>query len=234
MNTTTSPARTTADAGRRLRSALACGIAVSACLAGSGCQLPGLIGAIGQNIEREKKVEVLAKYTGLDNQSVAVLIHADMGMLYEYPMVKPNLASNVSARLQKDVPGCRLISPTQVMAWEYQTPAWAAMPMGHVCEALDVDRVVLVDVVEFRLNPPGNRWLWEGAAAANVTVFERDGVDPDAGADQYSVTAKFPKEDSVPRESLRQEQVEAGLVGTFARNIAWLFHDHTEDKYPDR
>ena len=27
-----------------------------------GCQMPALVSAVGQNIEREKKIEVLAKY----------------------------------------------------------------------------------------------------------------------------------------------------------------------------
>ena len=94
-----------------------------------GCAIPQLIAAVGHNIEREKEIEVLAKYTGLDNRTVAVLVHADHAMLYEYPMVKPNMTANISARLQQNVSGTRVLNPTQVMTWEYQTPTWASMPM---------------------------------------------------------------------------------------------------------
>ena len=36
-----------------------------------GCQIFGVASVIGQNIEREKKIEVLAEYDGLRNQTVA-------------------------------------------------------------------------------------------------------------------------------------------------------------------
>lgn len=207
-------------------------LAVAATVA--GCALPQIISAVGHNIEREKEIEVLSKYTGLENVTVAVLVHADHAMLYEYPMVKPNMTANIAARLQQNVSGIRLLLPSQVMTWEYQTPTWSSMPMGQVCELLDVDRIVYVDVLEFRLNPQGNRFLWEAAAVANVSVFERASLDPDAPVEEFSVTSRFPDERTVTREQLRQEQVEAGIVGRFCQKVAWLFYDHKEDKYPDR
>ena len=70
-----------------------------------GCQMPALVSAVGQNIEREKKIEVLAKYAGLDNKRVAVMVKADMGTLYEHPSAIPNIALNLSQRLHENVPG---------------------------------------------------------------------------------------------------------------------------------
>jgi len=200
----------------------------------AGCAIPQIISVIGHNIERDKKIEVLADYTGLENRTVAVLVHADHSLLYEYPMVKPNITANVAWRIQENVPGVRVLAPSQVMTWEYQTPTWSSMPMGQVCELLDVDRVVYVDVYEFRLNPPGNRFLWEAMGVANVRVFERGSLDPDMAIEEYSITARFPDERTVTREQRRQEEIEAGIVGRFCQKVAWLFYDHAEDKYPDR
>ncbi len=200
----------------------------------AGCALPQIVSVVGHNIEREKKVEVLAQYDGLENRTVAVLVHADLSLLYEYPMVKPNITANIAARLQQNVPGIRVLAPSQVLTWEYQTPTWSSMPMGQVCELLDVDRVVYVDVYEFRLNPPGNRFLWEAMGVANVRIFERGSLDPDMSVDEFSVTARFPDERTVTREQRRQEEIEAGIVGRFCQKVAWLFYDHAEDKYPDR
>lgn len=203
-------------------------------LALAGCAVPQLIAAVGHNIEREKKIEVLAKYTGLENRSVAVLVHADHSLLYEYPMVKPNISANIAARIQQNVSGVRVLSPVQVMGWEYQNPTWSSMPMGQVCDMLDVDRIVYVDVYEFRLNPPGNRFLWEAVGVANVSIYERGSLDPDFAVEEFSVTARFPDDRTVTREQRRQEEIEAGIVGRFCQKIAWLFYDHIEDKYPDR
>ena len=134
----------------------------------SSCQVFGIASAIGQNIERDKKIEVLAKYAGLDNKRVAILVKADMGTVYEY-----------------------------------------------------------------RLNPPGNRFLWDGVAAGNVGVAERDGLDADQTVDQWNVSAQFPLDAGVTRESMPITLVQKGLLSAFVRNAAWVFFDHIEDKYPD-
>jgi hypothetical protein len=206
---------------------------ITVVLACAGCQVPALVSAVGHNIEREKKIEVLAKYAGLDNRSAAVLVKADMGTLYEHPTALPNIAVNLSQRLYENVPGIRVLDPRTVMNFQYQKPNWAAMPLGQIADELDVDRVVVVDIYEYRLHPPGNRWMWEGVAAAHVGVAERDGIDPDEMVDQWNVAAKFPPQEATARDQLNQTLVQNGLLSTFVRNTAWVFYDHIEDKYPD-
>jgi hypothetical protein len=199
----------------------------------AACQLPGIVGAIGHNIEREKKIEVLAKYTGLDNKRVAVMVKADMGVLYEHPTLMPNVSANLSQRLHENVSGIKVLDPRTVLNFQYQRPSWAAMPLGQVAEELDVDRIVVVDIYEYRLNPPGNRWMWEGVCGAHIGVVERDGLEPDEMIEQWNVTAKFPPQEGTARDQLSQVLVQNGLVSTFVRNAAWVFYDHIEDKYPD-
>jgi hypothetical protein len=199
-----------------------------------GCQMPALVSAVGQNIEREKKIEVLAKYAGLDNKRVAVMVKADMGTLYEHPSAIPNIALNLSQRLYENVPGITVLDPRVVMNFTYQRPSWGSMPLAQVAEELDVDRLVIVDIYEYRLNPPGNRWMWEGVCAAHVGVSERDGTDPDQMVDEWNVTGKFPPNpEATSREQLNETLIQNGLLSTFVRNVAWVFYDHIEDKYPD-
>ena len=199
----------------------------------ASCQVFGIASAIGQNIEREKKIEVLAKYAGLDNKRVAILVKADMGTVYEHPTAVPNISFNLAQRLQQNVPGITMMDPRLCMNFQHQTPNWAAQPLGQVAEELDVDRLVIVDLYEYRLNPAGNRYLWDGVAAGNIGVAERDGIDPDQTVDQWNVSAQFPLDTGVTRESMNISMVQTGLLATFVRNSAWVFYDHIEDKYPD-
>ena len=67
---------------RHLRhAAVVAALAVGA-FATSGCQLFGVAGVIGQNIEREKKIEVLAEYDGLRFSTCAVVVITDMMVMY--------------------------------------------------------------------------------------------------------------------------------------------------------
>ncbi len=199
----------------------------------AGCQIFGAAGVVGQNIEREKKVEVLAQYDGLRESTVAVLVDTDMMVMYEYPSVVANLCVNLSRRIGQNVEGVGVLSPSFVLEWQYQTPSWQSLPYGVMCEELGVDRVVWVDLFEFRLNPPGNRWQWEGAASANIGIVEIDGFDPDAFADSFDVTATFPDIAELGRESATASQIQTGLLTKFVQEAGWLFYDHIEDKYPD-
>jgi hypothetical protein len=217
----------------RRAAALFAGLLAGTAALSSGCAIANLAGAVGNEIERNKKIEVLAEYEGLENRTVAVVVHADASTFYEYPNVVVNVAANVALRIQANVKGVSVLAPATVTQWQYQTPAWTTLPYGQVAEELGVDRVVIVDIYEFRLNPPGNMYLWEGVAAANVGVVERDGLDPDAFAATFDVRVRFPNEEGLGRESASAQAVQTGLLTKFVQKTAWLFYTHIEDKYPD-
>jgi len=217
----------------RIFRTLAAGLLATAVLAGGGCFVANLAGAIGNEIERNKKIEVLAEYEGLENRTVAVVVHADAATLYEFPSVAQTVASNVAFRLQTNVRGISILPPASVATWQYQTPAWSTLPYGQIADELNVDRVVLIDLYEYRLNPPGNMYLWEGVAAANVGVIERNGLDPDSFAMTFDVRERFPKKEGIGRESATAGDIQTGLLTKFVQRCAYLFYDHIEDKYPD-
>ena len=218
---------------RLLRCTFLCVILITTSLLLSGCFVPALAGAIGQNIERYKKIEVLAEYEGLDNQTVAVVIQCEPSTLYEHPSVYGTIAMNISRRLQENVPGIKVLGYQQVMQWQYQTPSWSMLAYGEIAEELGVERVVFVEVYEFRLHPDGNRYLWDGACAGSVGIIERDGWDPDSFAKSWDIAVKFPDVTGVGRESATESQIEMGVLAKFVDEVSWLFYRHIEDKYPD-
>jgi hypothetical protein len=209
-------------------------VLLGAMLASAGCAAANLAAAIGNEIERNKKIEVLAAYDGLESRTVAVLVHADASTLYQFPRLYNDLLANVALRIQSNVRGVSVLAPATVFQWQYETPAWMTLPYGQIAEELGVDRVVIIDVYEFRLNPPGNQYMWEGVAAANIGVIERDGADPDAFADTFDVRVAFPTEEGVTRENASGSAIQTGLMTKFVQKCAWLFFDHLEDKYPDQ
>lgn len=199
-----------------------------------GCELGHLVGGMAQNYEYSKLVETHAVYDGLENQTVAVLVDADLATLYEHPEVAITVSTNVAHRIQTNVTGAKVLSPQIVADWQFRTPQWGALPYSDVAKDLGVERVVYVDLYEFRLHPRGNRWLWEGVCRANVGVIERDGLDPDNFADTFTVSATFPKESGVGRESADATRIQAGLLTLFVEQTGWLFYTHLEPKYPDK
>lgn len=218
---------------RSRTAASAAGVAIlGTLLMAQGCGVFGVASKLGDAIEHEKQVEVLAKYRGLENKTVAVVVNADRGVHYDYPTVVPNVLGNVATGIKTRVSGAKVLPPAESLGWCLRTPNWPSMPLGEIAKDLGVERVVVVDIFEFRLNPAGNRWIWDGAAAANIGIIEADSLDPDAYAEEYSVTVKFPEEREVARDSEKESMILTGLTAKFIQTINKLFYDHMEYKYP--
>jgi hypothetical protein len=207
-------------------------LALAAAMLGSAGCIAGAVGAIGQQIERGKKLEVPAAYDGLEAKTCAVIVNADYGTLVEHPSVVKNITANVAVRIAKHVKDATVLPPAAVLTWQYQTPQWRAMPYGEVAKELGVDRLVYIDLYEFRLNPTGNSYLWDGVAGANIGIIETDGLAPDEFVYSTNIVSKFPDKEGVGKESARREDIERGLLTLFTSRTSWLFYDHIEDKYP--
>ena len=200
----------------------------------AGCEAAYLLGGMAQNFDYSKQIEVLSKYDGLENQSVAVIVQSDMATMYEHPDLEYSIAIGIAGRIQKEVPGVKVVDPRRVHTWKFRTPQWSSMPMGEIATQLDVDRLVHVDIYEYRLHPPGNRYLWDGVCAANVGVIERGGYDPDTFVDSFNVESRYPDLEGVGRENASPSQIQSGVLVPFVQRTAWLFHTHLEPKHPDK
>ncbi len=200
-------------------------------LALGGC-IAGAVGAIGQQIERGKKLDVPAAYDGLEGKTCAVIVNADYATLVEHPAVVKNITANVSARIAQYVKDATVLPPATVLGWQYRTPQWRAMPYGDIAKELGVERLVFIDLYEYRLNPTGNSYLWDGVAGGHIGVVEADSLAPDEFVFTSNVVSKFPDKEGVGRESARREDIELGLLTLFIQRSSWLFYRHIEDKYP--
>jgi hypothetical protein len=214
-----------------MTSRAAAAVLLAGMLASAGC-IAGAVGAIGQQIERGKKLEVPAAYDGLQDRTCAVIVNADYATLVEHPSVVKNITANVAVRIAKHVKGATVLPPATVLTWQYKTPQWRAMPYGEVAKELGVDRLVYIDLYEYRLNPTGNSYLWDGVAGANIGIIETDGLAPDEFVYSTNLVSKFPDKEGVGKESARAEDIERGLLTLFTSRTSWLFYDHIEDKYP--
>jgi len=204
-----------------------------------GCAIAAGVGGMAQNIEYQKKILVPPEYDGLAGKTTAVLVDMNMGMLYEHPLLQSEIALGIATALQNQsaskLPGIKVISPEQTLSWQSRNPAWNLMRYGDIAKTLKVERVVIVDVSEYRLTPPGNRYQWAGTLSANVRVVENDETtyDPDV-PQEFRVVALFPEFEVVPWESSNGSMIHQGLLLRFFQKTAWLFYEHEEPKYPDK
>lgn len=193
-----------------------------------GCQLVGMMAASEQ---RYGSHDVEAEYTGLQGKSYAVVAWADRAMQAEYPALVPSLIERVDERLAAESGASGHIVGNEVTAYLSNNPQWVAWPRGRLNEELGakgVDRVVLIEVNEFRTNEPGNEYVWAGQAWATLSVIERGAEGSDAEAFRKEIRVTFPDGRGYGPEDMTKQVVASTLLKRLVDRAAWTFYDHEE------
>jgi hypothetical protein len=178
-------------------------------------------------------VEVSAQYDGLNERSVAVMVWADERTAYRHPGVAADVARAVSRSIAHGVPGVSLVDPAQVAAYQEADPHWASAMPGELVNAMGVQRLVLIELVDFRLTEPGNRHVFRGLARANVGVSAAESPDPDNFRFFVSdVEVRFPPDadTSIGVINADPQTIRLGLLQAVARDIGGLFYDHSYEQ----
>lgn len=217
---------------RTLRCSALC-VAAALALSAQGCWIPALVGVMAESYRHTSTRKVPAEYLGVQGKSFAVVVSADRVLLTEHANLVPYFIANVSERLRQFAGASGYVPPGTMMEYLTNNPRWSAIPYGEICEELEVDRLIVVEITEFRLHEPGNRYLWEGLAQAQVGVVEADGYSPDDFAFRRTLTVRFPDKKGYTPNDMDQRLVDSALRLRLVDRVSWLFYEHDEPYEPD-
>ncbi len=188
----------------------------------SGCglmqQLPG-----GPDI-----IPVKAQYTDLENRSVAVVVSTSDYTDFNHPNARPFITREVTRRIKAGVPGVTVTNPDEVLAWQEENPYWGTRPPSMMIKQLGVDRLVLVEIGQYRTHEPGDRYILRGVISATINIVEADAPDPDKFGGSYPKTVMFPraKDTQIGMAGVSEQQIEQQTKVWFSEEAAGLFFDH--------
>lgn len=222
-------------AGRWFAGTAYAGLAAAA-LSVSGCAAAGFIALAGDTYQRTGSHDVYAEYQGLRDKNFAVLIVVDRVTAAEHPRMVNRLTNSITEMLvaQKELIGFQGHVPgPYVLAFQYGNPSWVSWPHERIAEEFTVERLVVVDIFDYRLQEPGNSYVWDGQIGARIGVVEADGPAPDEFTYTKEIVVGFPDGDGYTPNDFSQGQVQATLEKRFADRVTWLFYDHEEKNMMD-
>ncbi|MBX3357666.1 MAG: hypothetical protein KF745_04480 [Phycisphaeraceae bacterium] len=196
-----------------------------------GCNIIAPFGGLARNFEKTAVKEIDAKYSGLQDKTFAVVVSADRMIQADFPSIVGDITLTVSRRLadpENDVGASGYVPGVRVLEFQYNNPRWVAMTMPKLAEELGVERLVFIDLSEFRLNDPGNQYLWAALAAGSVHVYEVDGPTPSIAAFSERISVKYPDKEGLGPAQIPGSQIEMALAKRFVDRIGWLFYKHEE------
>ena len=212
----------------RHRSAMHIGLlAISAAVLSmsQGCTLVGFgFMAVEEYRKTGSHIEE-AQYKGLTDKNFAVIVSADRMIQANYPEIVPQMTTSMSQRLAENVDAQGFVPGMTMLTYQYNHPSWSSKSYGEVAEELGVERLIVIDIQEFRLNDPGNRHIWDGAAAATIAVIEADGPYPDDVSHEHFVHVTYPDSGGYGPDDLNRMQMISVLKSRFINRASWPFYD---------
>jgi hypothetical protein len=203
-------------------------LACASVTAGSGCAIAAIIGGAAESYHRTGSTTFPADYDGLSGKSFAVMVTADRVIEAEQPGIVARVAGLVNDRLAQHAGGTAFIPTATMLNAQLNNPQWQIVPRGELSEILGVERLVTIEIVEYRLTEAGNGYIWDGAAEAVVQVYEADGPIPDEPSYDRVVTVTFPDVRGVLREEVPEQVITSELSRRLTDRAAWLFYEHDE------
>lgn len=191
----------------------------------AGCEA---IGFLATNYRENTPVKVEPLYDGLKGKSYAVVVVADRGIDANYPGLVPVINASINDRLHDEAGASGWIPSQELLGHLYNNPRWTATARSDLVKELGVDRLVVVELQEFRLNDIGNQYLWDGRASGLVSVLEADSPSPETFAFEKPVDVHFPDKQGYSPQDMSGDLVAAALRKRFVDRAAWMFYTHDE------
>lgn len=207
-------------------------LTVSLALLMGGCNILGFFGAIEAERRRTGTMEVEGIYDGLQGQTVAVVVDVSREIEMTSPRVPGAILTEVIARLEANAGAKSIVPAVEVQRLMYDDPGLLDRTYDEVARRFGVDRLVVIQLDEFRLAEPGNQYVWNGQAAGNLLVVEADSyIEDDVRLEQY-VNVKYPFKPNTTIDELPADAVALELLRRFANRASWYFYTHRE-RYPE-
>lgn len=194
----------------------------------SACFIPAAIGGMAESYQRTGSTTYPAQYDGLVGKSFAVVTSSSRMIEAEHPGLSARITQRVNDRLiQNANPGYAIPSRDLLMVL-YNTPQWTAMTRADVAGMLGVERLIVIEIIEYRIQEPGNQYTWDGAISGIVSVFEADSAIPDDPMFEKAIRISFPDSPGFTSADIPEAAVTTELSNRFVNRAAWLFYEHEE------
>ncbi|MBS0191747.1 MAG: hypothetical protein U0573_11845 [Phycisphaerales bacterium] len=201
-----------------------------------GCAIPALIGGMAQSYKKSSTHEIKPETNVLDGKSFAVLVSTDRSIEETAPGLTATFLSRITERLaspQNDAGTTGVVPPGMVLQYMYDHPGWRAKSMTDLAKDLGgVQRLVFVEVSEFRTMEPGNKYLYDGVAAGTVAVVDADSELSDFYSFEKTILVKYPDEQGHRPDEIPEAAVRTELMRRFVDRATWPFITHQEPYYP--
>jgi hypothetical protein len=199
-----------------------------------GCALFGVIAnAIPQYVK--------PKYTGLQNQSVAVMVWADRAIRVDYPSVQMDIAGSIQKKMvdltttgdrPDELKGMTMpVKPQSIYRYQQDHPEIDGMPIADIAPRFGVTRLLYIEVERLTTRSTQSLDLFRGGLVATLKVLEIKDGKATVAYTENNVGAIFPpksREEGVPGSN--DYLMYMGVVNEFSTAVVRRLITYEEER----
>ncbi len=176
---------------------------------------------------------VEAQFDRLSGSTVAVVVHADHKIRYEYPYAQLELSSVVAEEMRNNIKKITVVDPRKIVRYQAQNVNWNEMQRTKLGKVFNADFVLFITLMEFTTREPGSMNLYRGRITAEVDLWETSQPERDATVWRESdLSVRFPEKDPVGSLSNNDGQLRYMTVKKFAQKLVRRFYEHEKKIKP--
>jgi hypothetical protein len=170
---------------------------------------------------------VKADYGKIGDKKVAVVVWADQITLDVDPQARKRVGKAVSYHLRSNLPRADFINAREIAKLQSDPYTdWESMTNGELCEKLECEVLIRVDLVEYTTRASNTPELRKGRVRATVNAFEcgkAADLDP---VYSIEVATTYPPNSVHGTAELDEAELLHETIDLFAQETARKFYDH--------
>ena len=172
------------------------------------------------------KQKVKAEYSGLEGQTIAVVVAGQPGLEFDYPFARANLHMGLVQTFGKHIADSKFVNYKEITKLQENASQWNSMSLLEMGRALGADRIVYVDLIHYTLLAENSVSLLQGHIVADVRVYEVTGPRPEKAAYQTEMDIVYPEGTPLLRNGPAERVIELRTMAHFAVALTEKFYDH--------
>ncbi len=192
----------------------------------TGCNL---IGAPLSMLAQDQTKKVPAEYGELSGKTVCLWVWADESLLFEYPIIRLDVANHAKHFLKQHVKNIKIVDTSVVDKFQRNEYDADTMPVVQVGKRFKADVVLFIQVSDFVTRPSGSPNLFQGRMNTQCALYDCKGDLPPESPERKlwgsKIEAVYP-ERPVGMMDTDDLRVRATLLELFGEDIAKKFYDY--------
>lgn len=176
-----------------------------------------------------KEKTIKAEYSKIGDCRVAVVVWCDQATLDMFARVRYQVGKSVTFHLREHLPHAKFIDQEEVRKLqERDSGDWENTPVAQLCERLECDLILRVDLLEFTTRAAETKELRKGRIRGTVIVYDGDRPDSEAAMYDTDVAVTYPPQSLHGVPDMEETEILHETVELFGQTVAKKFYEHGE------